>query len=811
MKKGSKRYYQNKILGNIITLLTDVNSINTTYKSIDSDVELPKGCSRQIKQKGSLEAEPYNFGTLRAQVSVKNDFISGKVSIGPFALNSTSHQLTTHYDVKFRPTIVTENTPIKGFTRLLDEDGNFISAWLSGYISGAVDNAKDPFLASLNTNQFTYNMLNLLLRNGFGETAVWFCAQPIIRDMSAANERSKSQYAKDMSYKNSGYSRKEYAIIQAVKQYVPETAITPQQMKKWTTSTAKTDQWDRVNVINWVNTHKELLREFATNPTLQRITINGVDYSRDYVQQQVFFAWKSLEKYATALGSLVQHTKIDTRKHGKSIIEINRYLDGYNKIFHPDDPSKSIWDVQGLQDFARRTWLEQKTNAAIQLPSRILGRYTFSANPQFISAVLGFAEQLTEPGQEISMDVVNKISRHLQTAVKSQYFVDFVADNLVARDTEGRPTETADQHIRNLFVGPRSISRRLTGLKLAIEMNPAYKRLASNGLIRQLYSITEEDPKVLHDELTELPAFITVLDSVDSSKINSDALIDGWEDLLKDEDKYVRAFAQDLIIYAFMTSGEFKGWSKLFKYVPASWITGEINPDYTSYATYIENILSGGYDYRKHFDDIAANCFGDISIVESVPVVNKDKSSNFIDANTVCKIGRPIDVSEMDSTKPYILVKQDMNGRNTDAYNLYKLIGFKFESEDSVAPVYIRMKKRGYSRKNNNIYEYGWDFQFRGNENRVMNENYDIEQAVHRISGNDINDASTAASVQARYLELAKPHIEEAESPQKEQQEIPTPDWEYLEDSGYSGADEDFALLNESGEGQSSSKEHEQC
>jgi hypothetical protein len=66
MKKGSKRYYQNKILGNIITLLTDVNSINTTYKSIDSDVELPKGCSRQIKQKDSLEAEPYNFGTLRA-------------------------------------------------------------------------------------------------------------------------------------------------------------------------------------------------------------------------------------------------------------------------------------------------------------------------------------------------------------------------------------------------------------------------------------------------------------------------------------------------------------------------------------------------------------------------------------------------------------------------------------------------------------------------------------------------------------------------------------------------------------------------
>lgn len=839
MEKGTKKYYQNKLLGNMITLLTDKNSINTTYKSIDSDVELPKGCSKQIQTKESLEAEPYNFGTLRAQVSVKNDFTSGKVSIGPFALNSTSHMLTSHYNVRFRPTVVTNNTKIKGFNYQLDDDGNFISAWLSGYISGAVDNAKDPFLAKLNTNQFTYNMLNLLLRSGFGETAVWFCAQPIVRDMSAANERSKSQYAKDQSHKGSGLSRKEFAIMEAIKKYVPESSLTAQALKKWTSSTQKNDLWDRVRAINWVEQNRELLKAFATDPTLQTTTVDGVTYEREYVQQKVFNAWKSLEKYAIALGGLVQHTKIDTRKHGKSIIEINRYLDGYNDIFNPIEPETSIWDVNGLQDFARRTWIEQKTKAAISLPSFVLQNYTFSANPRFIQAVLDFGHMITEPGEQLSSDVANKISRHLQTAVKSKYFVDYVSDNLLTKDKDGNPTETTDQHIRNLFVGKRSMAKRLTGLKLAIELNPQYKRLANNGLIKQLYTLTKEDPSVLHGELTEHPEFITVLDSVDSSKLNSDLLIDGWEDLLTDSDKYVRAFAQDLIIYAFMTSGEFKGWSKLFKYVPASWITGELNPSYTSYADYIDGVLSSDHDYEQYFDDIASNCFSDRSIVDLIPFKNQDGTENFIDQNTICKIGRTMDIAEIESSKPYILVKQDQNGRNTDAYSLYKRVGFQHIGEESVRPVYIRIKKKGYSRKSNNVYEYGWDFQYRGNENRVMNEKYNISAAVEALSESDyIGIGETSQSIQVKYLQLAKLHQEDAPSPRRQQPinvywgsndnsdlsnfayrpftlgELFTgPEYSEAEaiinDAEHS--DEDFALLNESGEGQSSSAEHEQC
>ena len=88
----------------------------------------------------------------------------------------------------------------------------------------------------------------------------------------------------------------------------------------------------------------------------------------------VFFAWKALEKYAAALGAFVQHSKIDTRKHGKSLIEIANYMDGYNKIFHPQgaDRQSSLWDLDSLDHFARHSWLEQKTNAAISWPFKIL-------------------------------------------------------------------------------------------------------------------------------------------------------------------------------------------------------------------------------------------------------------------------------------------------------------------------------------------------------------------------------------------------------------------------------------------------------
>jgi len=93
--KYSNQYHQNNIIDCLMTLLKDSdNSINYLYKSIDNDTDLITKISDQIPETGSTKGDPYNFGTLHEQVIRKNDYITGKTGIGPFALNVTNQVLT---------------------------------------------------------------------------------------------------------------------------------------------------------------------------------------------------------------------------------------------------------------------------------------------------------------------------------------------------------------------------------------------------------------------------------------------------------------------------------------------------------------------------------------------------------------------------------------------------------------------------------------------------------------------------------------------------------------------------------------------
>jgi hypothetical protein len=136
------------------------------------------------------------------------------------------------------------------------------------------------------------------------------------------------------------------------------------------------------------------------------------------------------------------------------------------------------------------------------------------------------------------------------------------------------------------------MNRQLVSLKDLIANNPAYARLATNPFLNQIYSMLEDKPVFANGrEMADRPGFVTVLDNVDDSKLNSDLLSEGWLDLMNDEDKRVRTFAKKMVLYAFFTSGEFKGWNKLLKYVPYEWIAGEVDPQYESYSQFIEKEL----------------------------------------------------------------------------------------------------------------------------------------------------------------------------------------------------------------------------
>lgn len=729
---------QNGLLDCMMTLLKDVeNSINCLYRSIDNDTDLAESLSKQLPISKSNKHLAYNFGTLHEQVERRNDYINGKKGIGPFALNVTNQMLTYLFGVKFKDTNFTKFTGIWRLDHLVDDNDAYISSWLSAFINANVDIVKDPWVVRLNVNPFTYNILNLLVRSGMGQTGVWFLCQPIIRELANVEERTKSNFSKDPSLPK--YKFKQKLIEQVLDKYLIQHDDAT--ISEYTTNSDAQSIQSRIEVVNLILDNKEALRYIAVNPNATMVKLNdGSDVSVSWFQGQIYYAFLSLQKYIQAMNKLVQYTKIDTRKHGKNFIQIQRYLAMYNELFHPQDTSKSLWDLESLTNLANNSWIEYKTVNAINLPLRILANQVYTANPEFSSVVLHFARRLARSANDeygFTEDLIKKLSNGLQTAIKARYM------SAYAKQVLGR----SDEYIRELFYGSSpliSIARRLNGLKYAVESVPEFERLKGNYIIEKLRPQPQQESVALSDgSVARQPQFITIDSNIDGSRTDENMMVDAWKDLLNDPNERVRMFAEDLILYTFFTTGESKGWNKLFKYVPSAWIRGEIrggNVDVdgiqcTSFSDYVEQTLNGRMpDLIPMLQEVVSNNFLNYGICTMMQLKNEDGIANFInpDASSPVLVANAVSKSDIDSMPLYISVKKpNTKGRKAGSYNVYKMTG-EINATNGVYPIYTMIEKRGYSQFNNDIYEYGIDLQYKENETKIPNAS--AEEIESRIS-----------------------------------------------------------------------------
>lgn len=745
----SKQRYQNDLLYCMLTLLKDTdNSISSLYKSIDNDTELPKSIADQIPETSSNKAKAYNFGTLHEQAERRLDYVTGKNGIGPFALNVTNHVLTCLFGVKFRETRFTEETGIFNFDKLVDDDGNMISSWLSAFINAHVDIVKDPWISKMGVDPFTYNMVNLLIRSGFGEAGMWFIAQPIIKDMANASSTASSQFTRDTFKYKSVYAAQKDAVANAVMTYLDEDDVKESKLETYIGSNPNKDQVDaRIEAVNYIKTHQELLKEIAINPGKKTVVVNGKEYNVKEVQKTIFYAWKTLEKYSIALSTLVQYTKIDTCKQGKTFIEMYRYLDMYDRLLNDD---KSLWDRKSIENLVMHTWIDSKTRDACTFPLKVLSTQLFNANENFIQRlVLPICNALKNDDESLNVDMMNEVSQSLQTSIKSKYIIDYAHHQL----------GMTDKDISNLFVGPRSMNHRFNMLWNAIRTNPKYSRLANNQLLTHLFSVNEENEVWVNGKQYERPSFLSISDSIEDSRLNSDLMIDGWEDLLRDEDIYVQNFAKDLIVYAFLTSGEYKGWNRLFKFVPPAWVRGEIGSfeKVGSFSDYIRNILSGdtlsSVQYQPYLDEIIANHFSDNRFSTRMSLKDENGNDNFIKCGDVIAIGAGKE-KEYNFPKYITIKKAGRSGRSTSDYTTYRF-SYSFSTKENPKifyPVYARAKRKGYQSMDGkfNIYEYGWHFNYVENESDAFST-FDYDEALmkvavylsqHPVTQNQINNAT---------------------------------------------------------------------
>lgn len=196
-----RKAYTNQLFQQYLTLLMDQHSHNTKWRPIDKDTELWKEVYDDLYKGEDKPIRSMSQDTIAYQAEQKNNFVTGKIGIGPYALNNNNHIYTMLYGISLNPGGMLHNIGEDGLdmgTLCRDRDiyGNSILSWLSGGINAHVDIARDPFVTKLNINEYTYNISNFLLRAGFGRNALWFLNLPVIKELSRRMNAVNGQYLK---------------------------------------------------------------------------------------------------------------------------------------------------------------------------------------------------------------------------------------------------------------------------------------------------------------------------------------------------------------------------------------------------------------------------------------------------------------------------------------------------------------------------------------------------------------------------------------------------------------------------------------
>lgn len=775
--KGTKQYYQNKLLENYMTLLKDNdNSIQIAMRSIDNDTDLVQNIANQFDSAGSTKTLPYNFYTLHEQTDRRRDYITGKLGIAPFALNVTNQALTMAYGVKLKETEFTKQTPFKRIDLRDDKNGNAVMSWLSAFINAHCDIVKDPYVSKINVNSFTYNMLNFLVRTGQADNSVWFITQPIIKDMAFAAEAASGHYGRDLT--KSKYRAQKDATEKALRQYIAgylgkgnelysqdvtrelgfinsvrldsldeidqiedRVRMLTSNLQEATSDEARIGiqkQLDKeqrilnaaknnspIRIINSMFDSEKYLKNYALKYTNKEDMLKDPDFCR--AQVQVYKAWNILQPFVNDISKLVQLTKIDTKKQGNTLAKQLLYKEKYDQFLKDIQQGNTSFEPEGVMKMMTHSWIDKKTNSFMKAMKSILAGQVFEATTSYTSLVGQLGQFMNNYSQ--TEDIANKLDRNVSQCIKSLFIRAYAGDDNNKID------------VNRLFFGNNTIADRLAGIKRRIN-NPDDKLfyLRNNKLLTSLVEsdqVKDESTTGANGQTYPAPKFVSTFHSISESSFNQDDLTDAWEELLNyPDDQELKEFARDLVVYAWLTSGEKSGFNRFFKYVPNSW---KINSGFVGHVEFWLNKFNTNLEpsiREAIIDDILRNNWNDTDFVPQYDYERKGRK-NFTDSGiydpqlmkpfALC--GYALDknseyvttINRLDNGQypRYITIKDELSDKYNNNVNrsLYRLVGvskfngIKDKDTGNVSltevPIYVLCKKKGLHFKGNDIFEFG--------------------------------------------------------------------------------------------------------
>lgn len=721
---------KNNLIDMYMKVLLTKEHGNELKISIDNATENVKAVLKDIESNRTTKTvEPFDVYSPSYQEERKQEYTGGKAGIGPMALNNAHHILTQLINPKFAQDDITRTLGLIDTNKIYDDPTKFtkkggrILDWLSAMINGFVDIAKDPYIIRLNVNPWTYNMVTYLLRMGKGQQTFYFMSQPILKEMAEEVAKTKGKYGVDQTKTASQLEKQ--AIEKVLRNYDPNGQI----MK-------------RFNQLQEPQVATELADLFTTyadsdgkeTSRSRELILQGRDGFQKYNEEQVrmYFAFKTLSTYAKDMADLVKYSKVDTKKMGKSFVEQRGFLNGMEGL--AKDSNFAMGEVRRFYD---ETFLATKTKNSIILGADIFKGELYRTSTGFTQYQDMILEELSRKSTA-GDKILNALTKSMEADIKSDFF------NIKMRERGITATE--------MLYGKRSIAKRLLAFKQLIYQGNYPDLLGSDGNISNdflEYIISNINAS---DDITT-PDFIDTTALFSEDVIQADNLINYWRDLLEHDKPEVKRLAEDLILYAFVTSGDNSNANSFFNYVPNSW---RIDSGYVNFTNNrLEALQQEGGLSDMSKVDFYLNNWHDNQIVkpydETVPVESRDmefddrgrpiertsgfytfdRASTLHDRNIpVVILGKRSDrTAANEDIKPigYKQVMQDnklktvpvfppyiklkVNKQNTPQNNvMYQLVGYKEEQRDNktdIFPVYSIVEKKGMKYKGHVITEYG--------------------------------------------------------------------------------------------------------
>ena len=718
---------KNEMLEAYLKVLLTRDNTNSLKLSIDNATENVKEVLRDIEGPSSYHPTPFEVYSPTYQEARKAEYTGGKAGIGPFALNNAHHILTQLTKLSMVRDVFTNtlniwniggiyDTPVAGMKK-----GGRILDWLSAMINGFVDIAKDPYIVRLNVNSWTYNMVSFLLRTGKGKQTFYFVAQPILKEMAEAVIKTKGKYGIDRTKTPTQLENE--AIESVLDKYDP----TKKYRKKY--------EFINGNENSRANEYQDLFSTYQkengeyTSRTRELLKLNKEEISNFNEEQvRIYYAWKALKPYADSLANLVKYSKVDTKKTGKTFAEQQTYYNGMWAM--TEDANFADGEIER---FYNETFIAKKTENSIPFGTSIFKNLLLRNTDTFLSKK---DIMLSLLGRKNNADskLLNALISGMEAQIKSGFFNQFIYQNGI--------------DIHSMFTGKMSMAKRINNFKYEIlKGNPKLSRFLNNdGTISNDF-INYLIPNIDYNGLD----FIDTSSLLDADQSQANNLINYWRELIDDPEPRVSQLFKDLVVYAFLTSGDNPTMNSFFQYVPNSY---KISMGYTDYIQTKLDELSNGVDQSIVRDDLFLNNWQNDKLVRPVDLYNnkgvklysislndqsvvpniilgerQDKTdrpairpSNWLSMTYVNDKGKLIE-GKFPIFYPYIKINDGL-GRTPANYHVYSLIGYKQAADPETRrlnyiPIYGLVSKKGYKYRGHTVVEYGKESQFDFNKESV--------------------------------------------------------------------------------------------